>query len=182
MFKINKKRKNKKMTMREAFDIYFAGRIEEYKRTRGHYPKNEGFSEWHPVLQTEPVDFKSLEKEFDFEIHPHLKGLFSTYWFKAVSGYFEGEEYYINPIPLNIDIPMHIKRLRQDGDIDYLNGVFFELGDAETDCGLYVNNDNGEVICVDWNKARHYDFQVPFAETSFKVANSLVELISNLKY
>lgn len=191
------------MSMKEAFDIYFNKLNDYWQRTKGCYPKTvyiekcdkhsiyipgtiqNGYAQWRPILQTEPVDFELIEKELEITIHVHLKEYFSTYWFMQLGGDAEGNGYYLGRIPPNTNIPMFVKKCRQEGDIDYLNGVFFAIGDADIngnqDCGLYVNNDNGEVICVDWDLVRHHNFQIPLSETSFKIANSLVELITNFE-
>lgn len=192
------------MSMKEAFDIYFKKLSLSNKDNTGHMPKvayvkqcdlkeiyimssldGYGYAEWQPILQTEPVDFESIEKELKLTIHPHLKEYFSTYWFMQLGGDVEGNGYCLTRIPPNINIPLLVKKCRQEGNIDYLNGVFFTIGDADIDgnqdCGLYVNNNNGEVICVDWDLARHHNLQIPLSETSFKIANSLAELITNFE-
>ncbi|MDE5583888.1 MAG: SecY-interacting protein Syd [Ruminococcus sp.] len=188
------------MSMREAFDIYFTRLNKVWQEKHGSYPKTfylercdvkgvylpgtideEGYIQWQPKLQTESVDFESIEKELQLTIHPHLKEYFSTYWFMQLSGYVGENSYSFDNIYPNAAISQLIKKSREDGNIDYIRGVFFAVGDANQDCGLYVNNDNGEVICIDWDLAQYYDFKIPFNETSFKVSDSMAELIKKLE-
>ena len=188
------------MSMKEAFDIYFTKLNEVWQENHRAYPKTfylkrrdvkdvyvpgtideEGYVQWQPKLQTEAVDFELIERELGITIHLHLKEYFSTYWFMQLSGYVGENSYSFDNVYPNAVISELIKKSREEGNIDYMQGIFFAIGDANQDCGLYVNNDNGEVICVDWDLARHYDFKIPFDEVSFKVADSMAELIKKLE-
>lgn len=194
------------MNMKEAFEIYFNNLIYGYKKEYGTYPKtvylkqcdmkgiyisgtlnSEGYAEWQPVLQDEPIIFEDLESELGFKIHPDIKKYFTIFWFMLLAGNRGDEQYCLVSIEPNINIKELVKRCYKNGDIEYMKpGVYCAIGDADIDgnqdCGIYVNNSTGEVIGVDWDKAGYYDFEKPFSETSFKVANSLMELIRDLQW
>lgn len=190
--------------MREAFETYFNKLDTRYRNEYGTHPKTvylskcdkkgiyisgtldcEGYAEWLPVLQDEPIMFDDLEKEVGFKIHSDIKQYFTTYWFMQLAGKRGENHFSLQEIEPNTDIKVLVKNCLKKGDIEYMKpGRFCAIGDADIDgnqdCGLYVNNDTGEVICVNWDEAGYYDFEKPFSETSFKVAESLKELIKNL--
>lgn len=195
----------RKMTMREAFEIYFNKLDISYQERYGTHPRvvyrsecdkkgiyiegtqdDRGYAQWKPVLQDETVDFEDLENELGFTIHPHIKQYFTTYWFMQLAGNRGEDHFFLTRIEPNTEIKELIRECYEKGNIDYMKpGVFCAIGDAEIegnqDCGLYVNNDTGEVIYVDWDEAGYYDFEIPFTETSFKVADSLMDLIKDLQ-
>ena len=194
------------MTMREAFETYFKNLDTSYRQEYGNHPKvvyrsecdkkgiyisgtldSEGYAEWQPVLQDEPIMFEDLESELGFTIHPHIKQYFTTYWFMQLAGDRGEDQFYLESIEPNVNIIELVRQCYEKANIDYMKpGVFCAIGDAymdeNEDCGLYVNNETGEVICVDWDEAGYYDFEIPFAETSFKVADSLMDLIKDLQW
>lgn len=194
-----------RMEMREAFETYFIKLKASYKKKYGTYPRvvyrrecdkkgiyiaetlnSTGYAEWQPVLQDEPIMFDDLEKELGFKIHSDIKQYFTTYWFMQLAGKRGENHFFLQKIEPNTDIKVLVKNCFKKGDIEYMKpGRFCAIGDADIDgnqdCGLYVNNDTGEVICVNWDEAGYYDFEKPFSETSFKVAESLMELIIALE-
>ena len=64
----------------------------------------EGYAEWLPVLQDEPIMFEDLESELGFKIHPDIKQYFTTYWFMRLVGNRGNEQYCLESIEPNIDI------------------------------------------------------------------------------
>lgn len=47
---------------------------------------DEGYAQWKPKLQENPVSFEIVEKELGFTIHTQIKDYLSTYWFLALDG------------------------------------------------------------------------------------------------
>lgn len=94
------------MSVKEAFDIYFAKlkNSADFLRKAPYTEKlgltglflpdtldAEVYAEWRPVLQDRPVDFEKAEKELGFAISGQIREYVSAYWFLGLNGHFETE-------------------------------------------------------------------------------------------
>ena len=157
------------MSMKEAFDYYFYklnrylnGKqlktvyIEECDIRDGIYISNTldefGYVQWHPVLQTQLIDYSKLESELGFAIHKSIKEFHSIYWFDRIESLLnDGENMWIDGvIPYNNNSPESVlKKLRNGFNNcmeEFLNdGIYYKIGGVDSD-DIYVNNTTGKVV------------------------------------
>ena len=185
------------MSMKEAFDTFFEKSNNSWKRQWGTLPtvpNCEKFAncplitstvnekkdlEWQPKLQTEPIDFKPIEKSLGFEINDQIKEYLSTYWFLSL----EGRTGMVEQLVLDEVLPKSQQRFLEDvefffnkKELHYLeHGNYFLIGgfcsiDGDDSYLIHVNNDTGEVTAVQ-----------NFDKVSIKIADSIEDLLMNMK-
>ncbi len=181
------------MSMKEAFDIYFARLKEYWQKEEGSYPKmyfdscchkhltplilkefskdEHGRSQWQPIAQTKPIDFEILEKKLGFSIHQSIKDYFSYFWFVRIEGWSHLWGYiWLNGVFPTIDILNQINGGFEDGkDRHYLNDdIYFPIGGCDSE-SFFINNRTGEVTAV-----------IPYEQYSEHFSNSLENIIKNI--
>jgi hypothetical protein len=181
--------------MKEAFDVFFEKMSDSWQqvwrtgpkvpfteqtKNCGLYvsePDKDGYAEWQPKLQTEPVDFETIEKELGFKINLQIKEFLSTYWFMPL----EGKTNTVNHLVLNellpqCDLMQEVKHLFSKKEFHYLNkGEYFLIGgfcsiNGNDSYMVHVNNDTGEVTAVQC-----------FDKISIKIADSIKDLLVKMK-
>ena len=140
-------------------------------------PDREGYYQWKPQKQTAPVDFSVIESKLGFPLHKDIKALVSSYHYFMLEGGMGEKSFNIYPLVPDTDVErLVIDRFEKEsyaGGYEYiLNGHFFHLGGADIDgddsFALEINNDNGEVLAVEYMDKKHQIF-----------ADSLYDLFMN---
>ena len=187
------------MSMKEAFDTFFEEMDRNSMKVRGKLPSlpfvagpaektlfleetrsKSNWAVWRPRLQTDPVSFTNIEKEFGFEIHPQLKEYLTTYWFRRLEARMvvDGEDisFALNSILPGTNFNEWLRRMKSDEETHYLNDcVYFILAtycniDGVDSFLVEFNNDTGEVTAVEVGDG-----------VSIKLADSLDELLNTMK-
>ena len=185
------------MSMKEAFDTFFEKNNNSWKKVWRTLPRvskipkysqsplvvNEdninGELEWQPQLQDMTVDFKLIEEELGFEIHPQVKEYLTTYWFMPL----KGKTSIVDQLVLEellpqtqTDFSRYVKDCFNKKQYHYLDsGEYFLIGgfcciDGNDSYIVHVNNDTGEVTAVQ-----------NFDKISIKIADSIEELLYKMK-
>lgn len=137
----------------------------------------EGYCQWKPKEQTASVNFSAIESKLGFSLHTDIKEMVSSYFYFMLEGDIEGKSFFIYGLLPNADIEKYVihgfEKENYAGDYKYiLEGHFFHLGGACIDGDdffvLEVNNDNGEVIAVEYMDKKYVKF-----------ADSLYDLFMN---
>ena len=171
------------MSMKEAFDVYFTKLNIYWQNNYGCFPKipynekyqpmlkkdlfipgtyqQDGYVQWQAKLQTENINFSNIEETLDITINSQIKDYFSTYWFMSLNGSFDKSFFRLPPVQPGIDIISTVVLYRKKGMVDYFDsGDYFSFGTAQIDgderCGIYINNNSGEVICVQWDYRKSF--------------------------
>lgn len=119
----------------------------------------EGYYQWKPKKQTASVDFSAIESKLGFSLHTDIKKLVSSYFYFMLEGDIEGKSFFIYGLLPTVDLEKYVidgfEKENYAGDYEYiLSGHFFHLGgaciDGDDSFVLEVNNDNGEVIAVEY--------------------------------
>lgn len=140
-------------------------------------PDREGYYQWKPKKQTAPVNFSEIESKLGFSLHEDIKALVSSYFYFMLEGKLNGKSFHIYGLLPTASIENYVIGAfdKEDyaGDYSYItDGHFFHLGGAcingDDSFVLEVNNDNGEVIAVEYMDKKHLKF-----------ADSLYELFMN---
>lgn len=142
-------------------------------------PDRDGYYQWKPVEQTAPVDFTNIESKLGFSLHQDIKAFVTSYYYFMLSADIEDAGINIYPFLPTTNVEKYVidsfEKESYAGDYDFiLNGQFFQLGGAciggDDSFILEVNNENGEVLAVEYMDKRHV-----------KIANSLYDLFMNSK-
>lgn len=140
-------------------------------------PDREGYYQWQAKEQTDGVDFSAIECKLGFSLHKDIKELVSSYFYFMLEGEIEGKSFHINGLLPTSNIEKYVtngfEKENYAGDYDYiLAGHFFHLGgaciDGDDSFVLEVNNDNGEILAVEYMDKKHIKF-----------ADSLYDLFMN---
>lgn len=187
------------MSMKEAFETFFEEMTQNNLKKKGMPPKapcneekfptglflletldDEGYAQWKPKLQENPVSFEIVEKELGFTIHPQIKDYLSTYWFLALDGRLQTSREKVilrlNGLNPYIDLNELIKSAFNNEETHYMSDhKYFLIGtycmiDGNDSYLVQVNNDTGEVTAVDVKD-----------KISIKLADSIEELLKNMK-
>ena len=187
------------MSMKEAFNAFFEEMTQNNIKKKGVPPTapcNEekfptglflletldenGYAQWKPKLQEEPVSFDSIENEIGFTIHPQIKAFLSTYWFLALNARLQTENESVvlklNPLTPYTNLTEYIKSGFDNEETHYLSDSrYFLLGsycmiDGVDSYLVQVNNETGEVTAVEVMDKR-----------LIHLADSIEELLYNMK-
>ncbi len=137
-------------------------------------PDRDGYYQWKPLKQTQPVDFQGIEAGLGFPLHKDIKELVSSYFYFMLEGDIGEKSFHIYGLPPAADIGKYVahgfEKENYAGDYTFItDGHFFLIGgvciDGDDSFALEVNNDNGEVLAVEYMDKKH-----------IKIADSLYEL------
>ena len=179
------------MMMKEAFDIFFEKLNRVYEEEFGtkpmipysekwnrdllvSEPDDEGYVEWEPKLQTDDIDWASIERELGFSLCEELKEFYSTYSFADLDGRYN--KMFINFDGVNIKkgVEVMVRDAYEIGKDDFPNSEVFAIVDAQIrdDDGytLYFDNKDGRLF------AREFD-----TNKTVEVSNSITEVIANME-
>lgn len=185
--------------MKEAFDIFFEEMTQNYLNEWGVPPQapcnekrrptglflletknSEGYAQWKPRLQENPVSFDNVENKLGFKINPQIKEYFSTYWFLPLEAKILTADSKISFTLIGVtpytSLEDVLLRNFNCSEAQYLNDHnYFLLGtyckiDGVDSYLVQVNNDTGEVTAVE-----------VMDRVSIKLANSIEELLCNMK-
>ncbi len=140
-------------------------------------PDRDGYYQWKPVKQTRSVDFAGIEARLGFTLHKDIKELVSNYFYFMLEGDMDEKSFHIYGLLPTINIEKHVtgsfEKENYAGDYSFITeGHFFLLGgaciDGDDSFALEVNNDNGEVLAVEYMDKKHVKF-----------ADSLYDLFMN---
>ena len=140
-------------------------------------PDREGYYQWKPVKQTKSVDFAGIEARLGFPLHRDIKELVSGYFYFMLEGEMKGKSFHIHGLLPTADIESFVtkgfEKENYAGNYDYIiQGHFFLLGgaciDGDDSFALELNNDNGEILAVEYMDQKHVKF-----------ADSLYDLFMN---
>jgi hypothetical protein len=184
--------------MKEAFDTFFKKLDKSSMEALGKHPSvpylegyvtkdlllldtldKNGYAEWKPELQKEPISFDDVEKELGFTIHPQIKEFYSTYFFRDLGANIMTSE---GKVRFSLDqvLPsFDLKKIMFDGfnhsGAHYLNdhkyfliGTYCKVGGIDNYL-VHVNNDTCEVTAVHVGDRK-----------SIKLADSIEELLFNM--
>lgn len=187
------------MSMKEAFDTFFEEMTQNYLKEWGVPPQapcnekrrptglflletlnDEGYAQWKPRLQENPISFDAIEKDLGFEIHPQIKAYFSTYYFLPLEAkIMKGDtriSFSLSGITPYTSIENVFKNNFNCEEAHYLSDHnYFLLGtyckiDGVDSYLVQVNNETAEVTAVDVMDKR-----------SVHLADSIEELLCNMK-
>ncbi len=137
-------------------------------------PDREGYYQWKPKKQTNPVDFAGIEAKLGFILHKDIRELVSSWFYFMLEGDLGNINFHIHPLLPTTDIENYVigRFDKEDyvGNYSFITGGhFFHLGGACIDGDdafvLEVNNENGEVLAVEYMDKKH-----------IKIADSLRDL------
>lgn len=140
-------------------------------------PDRDGYYQWKPIKQTNPVDFAGIESGLGFPLHRDLKELVSGYFYFMLEGQKDGKTFHINGLLPMVNIEGYVirgfEKENYAGNYDFItSGHFFLLGgaciDGDDSFALELNNDNGEILAVEYMDQKHVKF-----------ADSLYDLFMN---
>lgn len=183
------------MSMEDSFEAFFERNNNSWKQVFGTYPqfaKAERFktcglyiseadknnkAEWLPQKQKGSIDFADIETKIGFKINAQIKEYLTTFWFLPINSSTDIiEQFQLNPVLPNIDFKSDvISRFNKEVN-HYLDvSEYFLIADfccinGDDTYTLQVNNTTGNVVAV----------QV-FDKRNIVVANSLIELLDNMK-
>ena len=178
------------MSMKDAFDNYFY-KLNRYLNGKqpitvydkecdirdGIYIPNTldecGYVQWHPVLQTQLIDYSKLENELGFVIHKSIKEFHSIYWFDCIECLLNGgQNMWINGVlPYNGNSPEAVLKKVRNGfnncmaDL-LIDTIYYEIGGVDSN-GIYVDNRTGKVIIANI-----------YEELKIELANSIESLLN----
>lgn len=188
------------MSMKEAFDICFKKQKDFWNKQFGNGPKcpysgnkiseddlfiegtidNEGYAEWKPKLQTQTVDFETIENELGFKLHLQLKEYFSTYWFMNLVGRINDITVYFKALPCKLNVETAIKEsyinpsITEECKISLNDVALFNLGTVD------VAGNDSYTFCFDNNTAEV--MYIDFVDSQIRYAKiTLEELMESLR-
>ncbi len=177
--------------MKESFEKYFEKLNRLYKEEFGTKPSvsytekmnkdlivsepdDEGYVEWEPKLQTEAIDWESIERELGFGLCEQLKEFYSTYSFADIDGRYNKMLISFDGINIVKGVEKMVRVAYEISQDDFPNSEVFAIGDAviRDDDGytLYFDNKDGRLF------AREFD-----TNKTVEVSNSIAEVIANME-
>lgn len=142
-------------------------------------PDREGYYQWKPKKRSSLVDIAKIESALGFTLHKDIKELVSHYLYFMLEGNISDKSFFIYGLLPTADIEQYVidafEKESYAGGYSYITeGHFFKLGgaciDGDDSFTLELNNENGEILAVEYMDKKHYKF-----------ADSLCDLFMNSK-
>lgn len=134
-------------------------------------PDEEEYVYWMPIEKTNLEDFLKIESVLGLKIHDSIKEYFNSYWFLNLQGFYDQRLVNLEPVEPGKHVLEFFQAMKhyeenRGGKLRYIQMGFI----SPEDIAITVDNDTGQIFIEDF-------------ETGEKewLANSLVELIDNLK-
>ena len=128
-----------------------------------------GYIQWQPMPQGEPVDFNVIENHVGFALKEELRSYYSTYLFLELRGGIGRNYFHYQPINRVSDIANIVFFQHEKAQTPFPESETFCLGHAVLEgndsFGIYYNNAEGKVFCHDYDSNSVVVFHDSLAET-----------------
>lgn len=134
-------------------------------------PDEEEYVYWKPIEKVNLEDFSEIEKVLGLKIHSSIKEYFNSYWFLNLQGFYGSRLVNLEPVEPGKCVLEFFQAMKQYEENNGRELRYIQIGFiSPEDMTISVDNKTGQIFLEDFE-----------TEENEVLANSLVELINNLK-
>lgn len=176
------------MEIKTALERYFKELMNVWETKYGTYPKapwdeemdpllyisnpdEEGYVYWKPIEKNKIDNFIEIEKEISMNIHNAIKEYFNSYWFLYIQGFYGARLVNLEPVEPGKSIVEFIRIMKRYEENEGREFRYIQMGFVSPEeMAIIFDNETGQILIENF-ETKEKEF----------LANSLVELINNLK-